>query len=83
MNDYVIAIYNAMEGDNRLFLIKHAESVEAALKRALKEHCDPEYYDERYQQWIDDMPNDVNAIRDAAFQSDLSISNILMLMVNV
>lgn len=82
MEVFTVAIFDHFDGTNKLFIISDAETKPEACKKALLQHCPPEYRDDAYMKWVNDMPNTVKGIAIVAVQCDLSFSQCISLTLN-
>jgi len=73
---YIIAIYSALDGDNRIFKIL-ATTPEEAAKKALIEHCPLKYRDKTYINWVNGLGNNLKKISTGAAQSELILTEVL------
>lgn len=73
MGDYVVAIFNQMDGDNRIFLV-NGPSQEVAAKLAILAQCLPQYKDQAYEDWVDGLGEDIETIVNGAAQGELILS---------
>lgn len=73
MGNYVVAIFNYMDGDNRTFLVT-ANSQEDAAKKAILAQCPEEYRDAEYKKWVKNLGKDLETIIAGAAQGELVIS---------
>lgn len=73
MGQYIVAIFNHIEGDNRTFLVT-ADNPNDAAKQAILAHCAPKYRDAQYKEWVAELGDDIETIAMGAAQGELVIS---------
>lgn len=76
MKTHIVAIFNQLQGENKLHCVI-AENEVSAVKKAVIENCDPEYLTDDYKDWANRLGETLEDVLQNAHDGELCISNVL------
>ena len=76
MKTHIVAIFNKLEGDNKLHCVL-AENEVAAVKKAIIENCQEEYRTDDFKAWVNGLGETLEEVEQSAHEGELCISNVL------
>ncbi len=76
MKTHIVAIFNQLEGVNKLHCVM-AENEVLAVKKAIIDNCDPEYLTDDFKDWANGLGETLEDVLQNAEDKELYISNVL------
>ena len=78
MKTYAVAIFNHLDGHNRLVIVNATDEVDAA-KKALIEQQEEKYRTSEYVDWVNGLGTTLDEVEENSAQGELCISNVIMI----
>lgn len=76
MKTHIVAIFNHLDGENKLHCVI-AENEVVAIKKAILENCEEEYRTDDFKAWVNGLGETLEEVSQNANDGELCISNVL------